>query len=182
MGEEYGDPAPFQYFIDHGDPELVEAVRKGRRQEFAAFGWVENAPDPAGQETLDRCVLNHELRSSPKHAALHAFYKRLLEVRRSLCATQLDDTIAFEAERVMFVRRDRRAWLAFCLGPRAAEITLPVPLGRWSKLLSSADKAWNGPGDALPASIESAGNVRMLLQPYSFVAYADTALPEAERP
>ena len=30
MGEEYGEPAPFQYFIGHGDPTLVEAVREGR--------------------------------------------------------------------------------------------------------------------------------------------------------
>ena len=39
MGEEYGETAPFQYFTSHGDPELVEAVRRGRREEFAAFGW-----------------------------------------------------------------------------------------------------------------------------------------------
>ena len=39
MGEEYGETAPFQYFTDHGDPALVEAVRKGRRAEFASFAW-----------------------------------------------------------------------------------------------------------------------------------------------
>ena len=31
MGEEYGENAPFQYFTSHGDPDLVEAVRRGRR-------------------------------------------------------------------------------------------------------------------------------------------------------
>ncbi|HEY5542871.1 MAG TPA: hypothetical protein VIM04_06415, partial [Candidatus Binatia bacterium] len=39
MGEEYGEEAPFQYFISHSDPQLVDAVRDGRRQEFAAFSW-----------------------------------------------------------------------------------------------------------------------------------------------
>jgi hypothetical protein len=112
---------------------------------------------------------------------LHALYKRLLEVRRGLAATQPDDTIAFEAERVLFVRRDRRAWLAFSFAPRAVEIILPVPPGAWHRLLSSADNAWGGPGDASPASLESTGSVRMLLQPHSFVAYADGARPEAER-
>lgn len=179
MGEEYGDPAPFQYFIDHGEPDLVEAVRKGRREEFSAFGWVENAPDPAGPETFERCVLNHALRGSSKHAVLHALYKRLLELRRSLAATRSDDTIAFEAERVLFVRRERRAWMAFCLAPRAVEITLPVPLGAWQRLLTSADTAWAGPGDASAARVESTGNVRALLQPYSFVVYAEGAPPEA---
>ena len=30
MGEEYGETAPFPYFTSHGDPALVEAVRRGR--------------------------------------------------------------------------------------------------------------------------------------------------------
>ena len=37
MGEEYGEDAPFLYFINHSDPSLIEAVRKGRREEWAAF-------------------------------------------------------------------------------------------------------------------------------------------------
>src|SRR5207249_9699778 len=37
MGEEYGELAPFHYFVSHTDPELVEKVRRGRREEFAAF-------------------------------------------------------------------------------------------------------------------------------------------------
>ena len=37
MGEEYGETQPFQYFVDHGDPALIEAVRRGRKTEFADF-------------------------------------------------------------------------------------------------------------------------------------------------
>ena len=32
MGEEYGETAPFLYFVSHQDPALVEAVRQGRRE------------------------------------------------------------------------------------------------------------------------------------------------------
>ena len=32
MGEEYGETHPFQYFVSHGDPELVDAVREGRQR------------------------------------------------------------------------------------------------------------------------------------------------------
>ena len=39
MGEEYGETAPFLYFVSHGDPTLVDAVREGRRKEFDAIGW-----------------------------------------------------------------------------------------------------------------------------------------------
>src|SRR5690606_19231550 len=37
MGEEYGEVAPFLYFASHGDAHLVEAVREGRKREFAEF-------------------------------------------------------------------------------------------------------------------------------------------------
>ena len=42
MGEEYGETAPFLYFISHSDPALIEAVRKGRKEEFKEFTWVED--------------------------------------------------------------------------------------------------------------------------------------------
>ncbi|MBR7678802.1 malto-oligosyltrehalose trehalohydrolase, partial [Streptomyces daliensis] len=40
MGEEWGAGTPWQFFTDHTDPELAEAVRRGRRREFAAHGWA----------------------------------------------------------------------------------------------------------------------------------------------
>ncbi len=52
MGEEYGETAPFPYFTSHADPELVEAVRRGRAQEFAAFALHGRAARPAGRGDL----------------------------------------------------------------------------------------------------------------------------------
>src|SRR5262245_32764177 len=52
MGEEYGETNPFQYFIDHGDPSLVAAVRAGRLGEFAAFEWKDVVPDAADPATF----------------------------------------------------------------------------------------------------------------------------------
>src|SRR5690349_24556369 len=37
MGEEWSEPNPFLYFVSHTDPQLAEAVRKGRKKEFSAF-------------------------------------------------------------------------------------------------------------------------------------------------
>src|SRR5947207_160336 len=45
MGDEYGETAPFQYFISHSNPDLVEAVRRGRKEEFAGFEWRGDPPD-----------------------------------------------------------------------------------------------------------------------------------------
>ncbi|MGP1613612.1 MAG: malto-oligosyltrehalose trehalohydrolase, partial [Pollutimonas bauzanensis] len=37
MGEEHGAREPFQYFTSFADPQLAQAVRDGRRREFAGF-------------------------------------------------------------------------------------------------------------------------------------------------
>jgi maltooligosyltrehalose trehalohydrolase len=45
MGEEHADPAPFQFFTSHSDPDVVAAVTEGRREEFAAFeAWAGPPP------------------------------------------------------------------------------------------------------------------------------------------
>ena len=57
MGEEWGAPQPFPYFCDFGG-ELAEAVRKGRREEFARFpefadpAMVARIPDPIAKATF----------------------------------------------------------------------------------------------------------------------------------
>ena len=52
MGEEYGEAAPFPYFISHTDSNLVEAVRQGRREEFDAFQQEGDPPDPQDEATF----------------------------------------------------------------------------------------------------------------------------------
>src|SRR5690606_25263812 len=54
MGQEYGETAPFLYFTSHTDPALAEAVRHGRRSEFAFFfgGDLDRVPDPQDEQTF----------------------------------------------------------------------------------------------------------------------------------
>jgi maltooligosyltrehalose trehalohydrolase len=82
MGEEYGEPAPFLYFVSHSDPDLVEAVRRGRREEFASFGWRGEVPDPQSVETFGRSRIHFELGSEGEHAKLREMYRELLAIRR----------------------------------------------------------------------------------------------------
>ena len=49
MGEEYGETAPFQYFVSHSDPHLIEAVRKGRMEEFESLPGSSQVPDPQSE-------------------------------------------------------------------------------------------------------------------------------------
>ncbi|HKQ86195.1 MAG TPA: malto-oligosyltrehalose trehalohydrolase, partial [Candidatus Acidoferrales bacterium] len=64
MGEEYGETHPFQYFTSHSDAPLIEAVRNGRREEFASFGWQGDLPDPQDERTFKRCVLDFTVRDT----------------------------------------------------------------------------------------------------------------------
>lgn len=82
MGEEYGETAPFLYFIEHGDPDLVDAVRAGRKLEFESIGRMEAQVDPQAEDTFARCRLDWDKRRSEPGAQLHALYRDLLALRR----------------------------------------------------------------------------------------------------
>ena len=170
MGEEYGEPAPFLYFVSHGDHALVESVRRGRKEEFEAFLWKGEPPDPQDEASFERSKLDHDKREQGRHAVLHAFYAELIQLRKTVPALRALDkrrtrVLGFEQERVLFVRRsvppfdrdlrDRR------LGDRSAEgrevvcvfnfsaepvtIELPFPEGRWRLLLDSVSSRWAPP-------------------------------------
>jgi maltooligosyltrehalose trehalohydrolase len=83
MGEEYGETAPFQFFTSFIDPELTQAVRRGRTAEFSRFAWQGDLPDPADPATFVRCRLNHTLAGAPRHRALREYYKTWLGLRRT---------------------------------------------------------------------------------------------------
>jgi maltooligosyltrehalose trehalohydrolase len=102
MGEEHGDPAPFQFFTDHIDEEIAVATREGRRREFAAFATFseEDVPDPQAVETFERSKLTRQV-----DERLRALYVELLRVRRELPAGDVDDVDHDEEARWLRVRR-----------------------------------------------------------------------------
>ncbi|MGD8698176.1 MAG: malto-oligosyltrehalose trehalohydrolase, partial [Gemmatimonadales bacterium] len=82
MGEEYGEPSPFYYFVDHGDQELNEAVRRGREQEFATFEWSMPIPEPAAEQTFRASLIDPEQADRSPHKHLLRLYQDLIERRR----------------------------------------------------------------------------------------------------
>ncbi|HEX5194203.1 MAG TPA: malto-oligosyltrehalose trehalohydrolase [Solirubrobacteraceae bacterium] len=103
MGEEYGEPAPFQFFSNHIDPEIAEATRTGRRQEFArfaAFGDAEEIPDPEDPATFERSKLTRQVDEPTL-----ALYRRLIEARRELPPGDADEIRFDEDRRWLLVRR-----------------------------------------------------------------------------
>jgi maltooligosyltrehalose trehalohydrolase len=84
MGEEWGATTPFQFFSSHPEPELGEAVRKGRLEEFAAMDWDTSfVPDPQDPETFARSKLDWDELGKPDQAGLLDLTTRLLEIRRT---------------------------------------------------------------------------------------------------
>jgi maltooligosyltrehalose trehalohydrolase len=101
MGEEYGEPAPFQFFSDHIDQEIADATREGRRNEFAAFAsFGQEVPDPQDRATFERSKLTRQA-----DRALAELYRELLRIRRQLPPGDAE-TIEFdEGERWLRVQR-----------------------------------------------------------------------------
>jgi malto-oligosyltrehalose trehalohydrolase len=87
MGEEWGATSPFPFFCDFG-PELAEAVRQGRREEFARFPEFqdptqrESIPDPQAEETFASSKLIWDEISRPEHREWLDWYQRILARRR----------------------------------------------------------------------------------------------------
>jgi maltooligosyltrehalose trehalohydrolase len=83
QGEEWGASTPFQYFTDHEDPELGQAVSEGRRNEFSAFGWSpDEVPDPQEPATFERSKLDWAELGKEPHAGLLGWHRRLIALRR----------------------------------------------------------------------------------------------------
>lgn len=179
MGEEYGETAPFQFFISHLDPGLVDAVRRGRKEEFARFEWQGTPPDPQDEATFARSKLNRALRQESANRALFEFYRALIALRKTdpaLAFPRRDriEVTAYETEHVMVVRRwtrDHEASTVIHFGPHEVSLTVHFPRGTWIKALDSADRRWHGPGSALAEQFDSTGDVGLRLAPHSAAVF-----------
>lgn len=168
MGEEYGEDAPFLYFVDHSDKSLIEAVRTGRKEEFKAFLWEGELPDPQSAETFHASKLSWEKREEGHHKVLLEFYKQLISIRRTVPAVSCPDrknteVVADEKSRTLMVRQWKDNSHIFCIFNYHTEVSaveLDLPGGNWTKLLDSSDAQWNGPGSTLPHRAQR-GKVRI---------------------
>ncbi|MFC3574656.1 malto-oligosyltrehalose trehalohydrolase [Streptomyces yaanensis] len=147
MGEEWAAGTPWQFFTDHTDPELAEAVRRGRRREFAAHGWAEeDVPDPQDPATRERSCLDWSEPVRDPHARVLAWYRKLIALRRD--EPDLSDP---DLEDVKVAHDEDAGWLAFRRGDvrvavNLAKETARIPLGiRHARVLA----AWEpvGPPD-----------------------------------
>ncbi len=95
MGEEWGAEEPFLFFCDFHD-ELADAVREGRRREFAHFPEFANAaarariPDPSAEQTFAASRLDWSKLEAPEHGEWLEGVAILLKLRQEQIVPRLD--------------------------------------------------------------------------------------------
>ena len=177
MGEEYGENAPFLYFVSHSDESLIEAVRKGRKEEFAAFRWEGEPPDPQDERTFLSSRVNHGLAEGGHHRVLREYYRELIRLRKehpalSRLSKEDMEVSVLEKEKVLLVRRwngSAQAAAVGHFGGAEASVELSLPAGKWEKLLDSSDQRWGGRGHEAANLSDPKGEFSLSLNPKAFV-------------
>ncbi|WP_338873056.1 malto-oligosyltrehalose trehalohydrolase [Spirosoma sp. SC4-14] len=180
MGEEWGELNPFLYFVSHSDMALIEAVREGRKREFAAFHTTDEAPDPQDEQTFQKSKLQWDLLTKEPHQTLFRYYQALLALRKhSPLRHPNRETVAVimdETQQTLQLLRQRPQQIAdevpiVCLMNFSTQpqlLTLPASREPWQKLLDSADPQWLGPV-AAPSLV--AGDASVFVQAESILIY-----------
>jgi maltooligosyltrehalose trehalohydrolase len=181
MGEEYGETAPFPFFVDHGDPGLLAAVREGRAVEF---GRDADLLDPADPATMRAAVLDMNRRGAPAGKARQAAYGTLLAARRDHEVLVDPDALESRAGAVgdvlLLTRRTHAAvaFAAFNFGAGQAQVRMERVAARWTLVLDSGTVGTGVPD--CPEHVTAGADVR--LAPYGFCLYVGSApdLPAAD--
>lgn len=200
MGEEYGENAPFLYFVDHTDQNLIEAVRKGRSEEFRAFHSEGAPPDPAGLETFQKSTLRWptldlsddqadkwdalNANSLEQQQCLHQYYKQLIQVRKDchvMVTSKHSDITTEHTNDILYYRRtfprvtgigDLLCVMNF--GEKAHDVELPLNGSIWDKKISSADDQWCTQADKhaiMPDEISAATTPNLSIPMLSITLY-----------
>jgi maltooligosyltrehalose trehalohydrolase len=177
MGEEYADTSPFQYFVDHGDPQLIEAVRKGRSEEFAHYFKGKEPPDPQDPSAYECSKLRPDLRGEGKHAVLLSLYQRLIALRKSLpplgnLSKQNLEVNGNSSRKTVSIFRQFEgtyAITAFNFSRSSQPVSsLAIP-GEYKLMVDSAAAEFGGPGSKLAQTIAVTDEAEIELQPLSFI-------------
>ncbi|HEY4470188.1 MAG TPA: malto-oligosyltrehalose trehalohydrolase [Stellaceae bacterium] len=157
MGEEWASRRPFPFFCDFGPP-LDEAVREGRRREFAhypEFADLEaqrHIPDPNAEATFAAARLDWSEPQEPSRARWLERYRELLSIRHREIVPRLDRIApggSFRAFGPAALRVDWRFGDGSRLAVLANFAATPAPLAPppQGRLLYCTGAP---PGDALP--------------------------------
>jgi maltooligosyltrehalose trehalohydrolase len=176
MGEEYAEDSPFLYFVSHSDRDLVEAVRQGRKREFADFHAEGEFIDPFGLDAFHQSQLKWEKRQEGKHKVMLELYQHLIHLRRTMPALKKLDKQNLEAstvedDKLLFLRRGSDGSQIFCImNFNDKDVSFKAsPGGIWRKILDSSEERWMGSGSTMPDKLIR--EQEATIPPQSFALY-----------
>jgi maltooligosyltrehalose trehalohydrolase len=145
MGEEWAASSPWQFFASFTDPALAEAVRSGRREEFAEHGWgAAEVPDPMDPATVARSTLPWDELADLAHRAVFDTYRDLIALRKSepaLADPRLDQFIVDSGDGWLVLHR---GGLRVAVNLGAGEAVIPLGAAVREVLLASGESAVRG--------------------------------------
>ncbi len=168
MGEEYNEPAPFLYFTDHGDSDLNDRVRRGRRADFHRIGWRDTGFDPSDTATFERSRLDIDLKLQDRHAQIFRLYQALIRLRKESPALQMlsksqMQITPFANHKLLVMRRwtvtrydtevsannaksitSDHVVAVFNLSNQPHEASMVLPPGRWKHRLDTTSRDFGG--------------------------------------
>lgn len=177
MGEEWGEKAPFYYFVSHTDPQLVEAVRKGRKKEFADFHAHGEPPDPQSEETFRASKLQWNFKENPDQKSIWLFYQKLIRLRKSSEAYAHTDRNSFQVfsrpqEGCIGLLKEGKNDSVFTIlnfSEEKASLQFKELAGSYRLMLNSEDAEWQGNHPNAPERLEAGQTIS--LPPLSVLVY-----------
>ncbi|HEX2957109.1 MAG TPA: malto-oligosyltrehalose trehalohydrolase [Chitinispirillaceae bacterium] len=164
MGEEWGEKHPFQYFVDHSDPALYDAVRNGRAKEYSLFHLSQRIPDPFSESTFTRSKIDWSECDSASGVQFANYYRYLLRLRKmhpvlSTLSFNTINSVETSEERKLIILQRVHDGIVVCLvyhfGASSKQIALPYN-SHWRVLLDSSNEQWGG--DTIALTSEFDGN------------------------
>lgn len=152
MGEEYGEDAPFFYFVSHSDEKLIRMVVEGRKKEFESFEWDSEPLNPQQTDTFNKSKIVWEKQTRGKYKVMRDWHRALITLRKTNPALRNFDkndiraTLLHEGAFMLHRRSaDQKQELLclFCLTNRPATFELPERQSAWTCILNSRDERWD---------------------------------------
>jgi len=177
MGEEYGETAPFYYFISHYDQKLIESVRSGRMKEHNLINSGAKFSDPYDLNTYQDSCIRWEARHEDVHNTLLLWYSTLISFRKKYLNMDQNkyEQINLSNEDntgVLIMGRFAGDYAFLCImnfSDTIQSFDYPSSSSLWRKILDSADPKWKGSGSELPSVLDD-GKV-LNIHPKSIAVY-----------
>ncbi|QED37088.1 malto-oligosyltrehalose trehalohydrolase [Antarcticibacterium arcticum] len=158
MGEEFAEDRPFQYFVSHGDPDLVKAVREGRKREFEYFYDKGDGEfwDPQEEETFNASKINWDFKEDQNKTALFNFYKKLINLKKTgafKAFSNKEKQIEFseEGKYIKIIGKEgQNLFAVFNFKGEMLETEISGGNYDWKTVIFSAGKEWGGSANFPP--------------------------------